>query len=135
MSNKFKEYGFIRKMFQELNCTGVQGEALKVSKYGYSREFNIDNDTRITFNIIANNQPEWICEKVTFNRKVFREICDHEIVNREEFLTSGKGEFDYSMQELGYTISDYRKVSRWAYVESKEEALNEILEQYPYLFE
>jgi hypothetical protein len=134
MDNKFKEYGFKRKMLKELECTGVQGEALKGEKYGYSREFKFDDNTSITLNIIPQNN-EWICEKITLDWNILSEIIDHEIVNNEEFINSHKGKFDYSMQELGYTVNSYKKVSRWAYMESKKEALQEIIEQYPYLFE
>jgi hypothetical protein len=137
MSNKFKEYGFKRKMFQGLDCTGVKGEALKDTTYGYSREFKIDDNdnlTSITLNIIPNGT-EWICEREDYNGKIFREIMNHEIVDRDGFLNSSKSKIKYAMQELGYTEKSYSKVSRWAYMESKEEALKEIVEQYSYLFE
>lgn len=134
MSNKFNEYGFKRKIFQELECTGIKGEALKGEKYGYSREFKMDDNTTMTFNIIPNGT-EWICEKRTIDWNIFNEISDYEITNNEEFANSSKGRFDYAMDKLGYTTKSYQKISRWAYLESKEEALNEILEQYPYLFE
>lgn len=132
MINKFKEYGFKRKMLNELNCTGVKGEALKGEKYGYTKTFN-DNKEIITFSIIPQNG-EWVCEKEVFNKDIFDEIADHEIMNYENFINSGESRFNYSMKELNYTVNSYKKVSRWAYMKSKEEALEEILTQYSYLF-
>lgn len=129
MNNRIEKYGFKIKIYKNLKFTDIQDK-----KYGYSREFKIDDITTITFNIIPNDQPKWICEKVTFNSNIFNEISNHEILNKEDFLKSGMSEFNYSMQELGYTINSYRKASRWAYVESKEEALEEIVFQYSYLF-
>jgi hypothetical protein len=135
MSNKFKEYGFKIKILEELNCTGFKSETQNNEKYIYTKVFDIDNNKKITFNIIPNDQPKWTCEKITYDLNIFNEIMNHKIANHEDFINSRKSKFDYSMQELGYTIDSYMKVNRWAYVESKEDALDEILFQYSNLFE
>lgn len=133
--NKFKEYGFKRNFFEECACTGVKGESHKGIKYGYTKSIDIDDDLTITLNIIP-VKDEWICEKIEFRRDIFNKILDYEIEDKdiEEFQHSKLSKFNFSMKQLNYEIKNYEKVNRWAYLETKENALKEMLFQYPYLF-
>lgn len=140
MSNKFKDYGFIRKAFQELNSTGVKGESHKNIKYGYTRTFDVNEELSVTLNIIP-QENEWICEREDFNVKIFDEISNYLDLIEEnaklfkEFQNFDGSRFDFALFKLNYTDNSYSKKRRWAYMDTKEQALEQVLFQYPYLFE
>lgn len=108
--NKFKEYGFKRKLFTEVP-DGAEGQSLKGLKYGYTYTKKID-DVTITLNIIPQGN-EWICEAEKVDNKLYKEWQKH-------------NSFSYD--------NSYKKVTRWAYMATKERALDEIIYQYDYLF-
>lgn len=128
-TNDFKQYNFKRKAFEMLEET-AKGYTHKGLRYGYSREIKINDDLSITLNIIPEGN-EWVCEVEKMHNDIFRNILNYEVIDKEEFFNCHLSRFDYAMQKLGY--KSYKESNKWAYLKSKEEALQEMILQYDYL--
>jgi len=129
--NKFKEYGFKRKMFEYLYTTGVQGDALRGTHFGYTRKIKVNAENETTFEIIPCDK-EWKCNITIFNGKIFNESFDYKITNIKEYQESNLGKIEYGLKKLGY--GSYYKYIELPIMKTKELILEEIILQYGDLF-
>lgn len=118
MANLFNEYGFKRKRFMSAHYgseTGTTRETNRGCTFGYTKSIGNPQKDDVVYelNIIPQNN-EWVCEIVKVDYKLWREHINdsYEEQKKLKWITSKK----------------------WAWMQSKEDALNEIVEQYGYMF-